>query len=173
MHEKKETTYLSLFVELTDERRLELSSELSGIIVDIDELLEQKRESMSIYKDREKALRAKLSEISTDIKEGKTLETVRCAKVYDYSQGTMTVYRGDTGEIVEQRELDNHEKQVRMDLDNHDNVTTLPIYDAPIEEAGVDAPPVSFNKKNKSQPRHLNPGITRESDVDLSDYRNA
>jgi hypothetical protein len=166
MSQKTETTYLPLLVPMSDDVRLEMSSELATLLVELDDTLVQKAEAMSVYKSREKGIRNKISEVSSAIKDGRYSETVRCTRVTDYGSGTVTIYRADNGEVVDTSPIEPASRQVTID-GLQDDLPETDLYDQE-EENVVEINASKESRKSRRKPRGA--GITRETDVDLSGF---
>jgi uncharacterized FlaG/YvyC family protein len=64
---------------------------------------------------------AQMGKLSEKIRSGYEHRNVKCTKNFDYRLGTVTITRLDTGEIIRERPMDEHEKQIKLKLGQEEN----------------------------------------------------
>lgn len=107
----------SLAVNLTDEELLTHSKELAKVSQDKEAVERRKKEVADDFKAQVTKLEAEISILSRTIGNGYEYRDVECYWVYDWPRGKKSLMRTDTSEIVQSTNIEEHEKQNRLNLD--------------------------------------------------------
>lgn len=121
---RTEERKINLDCDLTTEEIIERGGGLAAIVQTIraeEQNLEAEKEA---FKERKKEIedaitsyKVRQSELSEVISTGKENRTIDCEVTFDYKAGRVTVRRLDTGEVFEDREMDDLEKQMQLDFE--------------------------------------------------------
>ena len=111
-----ETEKRFLKCDLTEAEILEFSSELAHKISDINEKEIDKKASAAQYKSEIDILQQTASSLARKVNEKAEYRDVECRATRDYDDNMFTVTRLDTGEIIENRPLRDHEMQIKAAL---------------------------------------------------------
>jgi hypothetical protein len=104
-----------LWVDLSDSEINTKAQELSQLMVEFEEVEEEKRAAAKEYSDELKGLRAKMRTISKVIREKKELRPVDCeVRFHCPMVGTKQTARLDTNEVIEQEEMSPAERQENL-----------------------------------------------------------
>lgn len=93
-------------VPLNEKRKLELLDELANHIDVYKQLEKLKEGALKTYTRNMKEHRIESEKISETIKQGVEMKPIPCQKFMDYARGHITVKRIDTGDIIEERAMD-------------------------------------------------------------------
>ena len=85
-------------------------NELNGLEAELKELQQQ-------IKGKIARSEAQIGEISSMIRSGYTFRMVECEQVKNYSQGTITVFRKDTFEMVETLQMSQEDRQSKLPIE--------------------------------------------------------
>jgi len=119
---RKETKVKSLPCILTEEERLERSGALASVVHSIanhEKDLTAKQEDFNLKKKeingKISKAKSRLSDLADVISDGSEKRDVDCESLFDYEEGTVIVRRLDTGEVIEDREMEALEKQMQLE----------------------------------------------------------
>ena len=101
----------SLKCILTEEQVLAYSREMAKTQQDRIETELQKKSVMSDFKDRIERADLILSTLSRKVANGYEHNSIKCAWSFDWEENKKFLYRSDTGELVDSREITEHERQ--------------------------------------------------------------
>jgi hypothetical protein len=102
--------YRTLPITLTDHEIETYGRELATCLVNAARLAEQRKALNSAIKE----LDTRATELSEAIDSGQELREVACSWSYDWAIDTKTLYREDTGEVVENGLIPEHERQTHF-----------------------------------------------------------
>jgi hypothetical protein len=104
-----------LWVDLSVAEINTKAQELGQLMVEFEEVAEEKRAATKEYSDELKGLRAKVRTISKVIREKKELRSVDCeVRFHCPMVGTKQTARLDTNEVIEQEEMSPAERQENL-----------------------------------------------------------
>jgi transposase len=112
--EKKSTR--SLRCELTKEELLECGKELADAKQQIDILDGELQQVKEQYKSRRTALEGKLNYAAQVIATGHEIRKVDCLTTHNYDNGRVTIVRLDTDELIEDRAMNEDERQRKLEI---------------------------------------------------------
>lgn len=101
--------------ELTPARRAELGAEIAAHTIRYDELEEAKKAQTKDLTAKMKAERADWTRKAKALRAGVLEEQVECYEIQDFARNEVSFKRIDTGEIVAQRPMEQHERQLKID----------------------------------------------------------
>ena len=93
-------------IPLTEKRKLQLLDELSSHITVAKQLEKLKKDSADSYAKSIKQHWGERDSIAETVAQGVEMQPVACRKEIDYIHGRMTIIRLDTGEILEDKALE-------------------------------------------------------------------
>ena len=117
---RKEITKL-LRVELTAEEVYEAAARMASAVLSLRETERSKKESLAGYKERIDSARADMAINAELIDKGTREEEIACEQVFDYKLSKMAIFRLDTGDQVEERELTEEERQMEFPDEPNDD----------------------------------------------------
>lgn len=100
--------------EFSDGEKILLAGEIARKHIEAGHLEKKKQEITKRFAAEIAAADSVLGELSSKINDGHEYRDVECEKVLDYSTGTVTVVRKDTAEVVEERPMQDEEKQPEL-----------------------------------------------------------
>jgi hypothetical protein len=104
-----------LWIDLSEAEINTKAQELSQLMVEFEEVEEEKRAATKEYSDELKGLRAKMRTVSKVIREKKELRPVACeVRFHRPMVGTKQTVRLDTNEVIEQEEMSLAERQENL-----------------------------------------------------------
>jgi hypothetical protein len=106
-----------LKVELTEKEKLEYGQKVARECQLLAGCEEEKAEASSGFTARIKVHKAEINSLSTVLQQGYEYRQVKCERIIDYKKGTLVVIRLDTGEVVQERELNEAEKQRNLPIE--------------------------------------------------------
>lgn len=109
-----------LEVELTEKERLAQTQTLVGAMQSVNELIDEKRELVSLKNANIKVAQDEVKKLAASCRSGKEERDVECYEEWNFATNTATVFRADTKARVSERALLVEERQA-----------TLPGVDAP------------------------------------------
>ena len=123
----KKTAQRLVTCQLSDEEQREKGHLLASCCVQQVEIEKEKSETMKAFKERLDAVALDIAKHTKALRNGTEVRQITVLEVYDYNDGTVTITRKDTGELIEKREMTVEERQIGLDL---------LIADAPAASAG-------------------------------------
>jgi hypothetical protein len=103
--------------QFTENELKEIARKLAYENKNFDELEEGKKAVTSEFKSKTDASRASISKLSNYINNGYEMRVIDCKVEFnDPENGQKTVYRKDTGELVEVLEMSHDEMQEKLEL---------------------------------------------------------
>lgn len=118
---KKELVIRNLPVALTTEQLEEKSERLTGAILEIRRLEEDKRDYNAKIKEQIEGQRAILSTLTGIVHDRQEFSDVECTAVIDYESGRVVVHRNDNGEEIENREIAELERQMELGIEGEES----------------------------------------------------
>ena len=120
-----------LSCRLTDSEIGRYSAELSGLVLGLEELEEEARETAKEFREQIKARKKSQTALASKIRSRSEVRAVKCKIVPNLEAGLVDVIRLDTGELVRSREMSAEEerafRQQRLELDGpSDGLAILP-----------------------------------------------
>lgn len=121
----------SLPVSLTDQDRLDIAEQMSKTQQEINAIEDQKK--------RLNPLRADLARLSNQFEKNEKEELVECYWVYDSPEpGEKTMYRYDTGDVVERRLMTEEDSQGTLEFyKESEPEEEIPVYEIRLLENGA------------------------------------
>jgi hypothetical protein len=107
---------LHLKVPLTDQQKCVLSDEIAQAIEEMREAQSELKFISSEINGRIKAADAKVQTMANKIRSGYEIKEMKCLQMLDFSNGTVSVRRLDTGELVSERAMTVEERQPTLPL---------------------------------------------------------
>lgn len=106
---------ISLPVRLSDQDVQNMGTELANQFVELNRLKSERDQGVADLKEQykepiEQAEQA-VATLSQALHKGEIVRQVECAKELDFGKGITTIYRRDTGEVIEQRPMTADERQ--------------------------------------------------------------
>lgn len=95
----------------TDAEVAAAARDLVGVMRDRDQLDEAHKEASAEYREQRKGYDSRISGFRKTIEEGTVEVTVVCDAAYDFDRNSVTVFRPDTGEILEERAMTAQERE--------------------------------------------------------------
>ena len=114
--EDEQPVFKSLPVKLTWEELTSMKNNLAIMVEKQIETESQKSISGKDFSALLKDLKDSLKEVSKKISDGYESRPVECLKKLDFTRGMAYIIRTDLNEIVEERPLDEVERQTQMDF---------------------------------------------------------
>lgn len=143
-----------LTVQLSQEERLDLGLELAraeGEIADHDASAQQTKADL---KAKETAIRARISALSTSLRNGTKLAEVEVKIEADFERNVAVYVRADNGKVLRERPLDPTERQKMLGLEEPAKTETPkpgePEVETPPEAAVEDAPEGAANEDDET-----------------------
>jgi hypothetical protein len=124
----KKTAQRRVTCQLTDEEQREKGQQLALACVQRTEIERERAETMKTYKERLDAVALEMAKHTKALRSGTEVRQIAVLELFDYNDGTVTITRKDTGELIEKRDMTQEERQVGLDL---------LIADAPAPPGGV------------------------------------
>jgi hypothetical protein len=119
--EKKLTDFIQrLPVALTDAELLAFGQRLAKCQADLTEHNMHAEQVKKELKAKESAIEAERAHLSGIIREKKELRDVQCERWAHYDEGDIVELRTDTGEVIYQRRMEMHERQVSLPIPKGD-----------------------------------------------------
>lgn len=103
-----------LGVKLTDVELRERSRSLANSVTEIDKVETRKKAANDGFKAELERWYGVQANLSRQVDSGEESRMVECREVHDYRHKLVLVYRNDTNELIERREMSNHEYQQDM-----------------------------------------------------------
>lgn len=104
---------------LTADEKAEAAMELANTYQAMESLAIERKTAMSEFKQRKEKLEEQIHVTSLMVKEGVAMRSVPCELQLNYSKQKATIIRLDTEEIVEEREMTDDEKQMRLEFEKN------------------------------------------------------
>lgn len=101
---------------LTADENADLGQQLSRAIRGQQETLDEKAEVMAEFSQRVKAGTARINELANALNQGYHMREVYCQRIIDFTAGKVRIKRIDTGDIVEEREMRDDERQMVLEV---------------------------------------------------------
>ncbi len=143
-HIRTEQRKVKLPCRLTESERIEKGGALAAVVVSIanleNDIARASDEFRSFKKDTEETIsgfKCRQSELSKVITDAAEERDVICVATFDYEAGTVTVRRMDTGEVIEDRDMQGLEKQMQLDWEKANRETSVTIPCEPCKGTGI------------------------------------
>ena len=107
--------YRSLPVPLTEEQKEQRTQDLIRRLDVIEEIEERKKASNDEYKSQVQREIVTCGQLRRELKQGYTMEEIKCDDIMDWAGGVVTTIRLDTKEVVSEREITETERQMNLD----------------------------------------------------------
>ena len=122
MSEKKDLIHKSVEPHrvkcvLTTDEKAEAANQLASAYMDLESLALERKTAMTEFKNRRERIEERVHVLSLKVKEGVEMRSVRCELQLNYTKLRATLIRLDTEEIVEEREMTNDEKQMKLEFE--------------------------------------------------------
>ena len=121
---------------LTADEKAEAAMELANTYQAMESLAIERKTVMSEFKQRKEKLEEQIHTTSLMVKEGVAMRSVKCELQLNYSKLRATIIRLDTEEIVEEREMTNDEKQMKLEFEKKKKGMKKQIKDEELEFDG-------------------------------------
>lgn len=115
---------IKLPCKLTEPEIVETGGALAAVVISVAnherEIAEAHDEFKALKKDIEGSItgfKVRISELSQKLTTGTEEREVQCKVTFNYEDGRVVVRRLDTDEVIEDREMDELEKQMQLDFD--------------------------------------------------------
>lgn len=119
---QKEKKIKSLPCILSEEERVERGGALASVVISIanhEKYLAERTDDFKLEKkeieNKISKCKARVSELSEIVSEGSEKRDVDCEVTFDHEAGTVVVRRLDTDEVIEDREMEGLENQMRLE----------------------------------------------------------
>jgi predicted nuclease with TOPRIM domain len=100
--------------QLTTEEKRELSESMADNQAKLEELEDEKKAVASDYKSRIETVQGEIRRESNTYRQGWDLRDIQCCEVQNFSKGTVTVNRLDTGEVIKSRPMTHDERTLEL-----------------------------------------------------------
>lgn len=117
MSEDEQRRSEELRCELSDAEVQQRGQDAARLLMQIDQLDEEKRAAAADYKEQIKAKETELRKLGREIRERAEHRDVPCVTRPNAAAGVMETIRLDTGELVRSRPLTHEERQARFPFD--------------------------------------------------------
>ena len=107
---------------LSDGEVLERSKENAELFKTIEDDEDKKKSIMKDLGSKLDFIKTKHSKESKIIRDGFFHEYAECRKRIDFKTGDVTIYRRDTGEVVEERKITEDERQLELDFNAGEDI---------------------------------------------------
>ena len=124
----KKTAQRLVTCQLTDEEQREKGLQLALACVQRTEIEKERAETMKTFKERLDAVALEMAKHTKALRTGTEVRQLAVVELFDYNDGSVTISRKDTGEVIEKRDMTQEERQIGLDL---------LIADAPVQPGGV------------------------------------
>ena len=104
----------TLSVRLTDAERLQLGDELAGVQDQIGNQLSREESIKKELKAKMAGLEARRDELASIVRRKEQMRPVECVWERNYGDGLARKIRLDTGEVIQSRPLQDHERQPKL-----------------------------------------------------------
>lgn len=112
----RETEVRDLKVILTRDEKLEYGEKMAKECNILKRAENEKAETSAEINGRIKGHKAEIDKVAEVLAQGYEYRPVKCERVLDYDRGVLRVIRLDTGEIVQERELTERERQMSLHI---------------------------------------------------------
>lgn len=102
---------------LTVDEKSEAAMQLANAYTELESLAIEKKTAMTEYKQRKEKIEEQIHVTSLKVRDGVEMRSTKCELSLNYSTGQATLIRLDTEEIVEEREMTNDEKQMKLEFE--------------------------------------------------------
>lgn len=109
------TEWQECAVPLSDEEQRLKGAELAGVTKEIEKVEIEKSTTQAKYTAKLKDLRKRERELAQQVREKSEDREIACSHQADRGAGVMLTVRSDTGEVISQRPLEEHERQVSIE----------------------------------------------------------
>lgn len=103
-------------VKLTEQEVAEKAKQLALLDQQKKALEEKKKAQASLIKGQVEIVEEEMAELFHAVSKEEERREVECNRMFDYDTGTASLYRSDTGELLESREMTAEERQGELDL---------------------------------------------------------
>ena len=112
-------TERELPVKLTDEELLKFKDAILGLLTDADKLRAEAQNTAATYRAQIKVIESEMNDLRYSVRTGKQPRMVVCREVPNWNKGTVEIFRTDTEERVEDRQMlpNERQKQIADDVD--------------------------------------------------------
>jgi hypothetical protein len=127
-----ETEYFSqnLRCDLTADEIAERAQQSARLVVTIDDLTASMKAEAKRRKSFIEEKEGELRRISAEVRDKATFRDIECERRFDYRMGIVVEVRLDSGEVLNERAMTHHERQMALELEPAND--TIPA--APLEE---------------------------------------
>lgn len=119
--ETRETFPEELWVDLTDEEKIEMGRDLAGCREEVRSLKRGLKDTTDRVADTMKGVEARARKLDDALLYGRVKREVQCYERSDYAAGVVRIYRDDTGEEVRFRNMSEAERQVPLSFGSANN----------------------------------------------------
>jgi hypothetical protein len=112
----KKTAQRLVTCPLTEEEQREKGHLLAACCVQQTEIEKEKSDVMKQFKERLDAVALDIAKHTKALRNGTEVRQITVQELYDYHDGTVTITRKDTGELIEKRDMTADERQIGLDL---------------------------------------------------------
>jgi len=128
----EKTITKTLSHDLTDSEIANSQKYASKIFFEIEEKQEELKSISAEMRAEIKELKEKMRSLMDTIRKKAIEKQVECLVVYNFNRELVTVIRQDTGEVVENRPMQDHEKQMELGLEDQKPDDSQDEYNGPI-----------------------------------------
>jgi hypothetical protein len=107
--------YRSLPVNLSDDEKEQRTQDLIRRLDVVEDIEEKRKATNDEYKSQIKRELVNISTLRRELKQGYTMEEVKCEDNVDWGNGVVITRRTDNYEVVSEREITETERQMRLD----------------------------------------------------------
>jgi hypothetical protein len=105
---------------LTREEREAYSTDLANKIGEQGQLEAEFDNVKKSWKQKLETVDLDVHSLSSKVRENRELRNVKCKRVFNYGESTVTECRSDTGEVIEVRDMTDSERQEELDFGDND-----------------------------------------------------
>lgn len=109
-----------LYVKLTSSEHIARSRRMSDAIHERQHIEQQLKEAKAAHKEHDGRLEAEIVHLAKVVARGEEMRPVECEQRPNWQNGTIEIFRLDTGECVDFRAMTAAERQGELDLDGSD-----------------------------------------------------
>jgi hypothetical protein len=148
----------SFMIPLSDSDIAVRAREVARLLRRIEEKTEERDRAKKHANGEIDELEASVKRLSNEVHDGEERREIQCERRFIYRLGVVQVVRTDTGEVVDERAMDAHERQTELPLENgssddeqHDDADDSGDDESSDDDSGGDddAPPRPATAKKK------------------------
>ena len=113
---KEETCHKMCKYVFDEQEKQQIAAQMAEATTKSQTLEIEKKEVAATIKARIETNNKEMIELGKQYRDGYEWRSIECRREYDYDGGTVSVYRKDTGELVEERGMTTSERQPEIPM---------------------------------------------------------